>query len=297
MVDGLVIVDKEPGWTSHDVVAKLRSVYGQKRVGHAGTLDPDATGVLLVGLGRVTRLMRFLQAEKKVYRSTIQFGVVTNTLDAAGEVTGEVAMTFTRSDLEAALPQFVGDIKQIPPMVSAVKIDGKRLYASARAGEVVARPPRPVTVHKFLLEDFDDAKPGFPRATVLVECSSGTYIRSLAADLGEALGGLGHIATLRRISSGSFGVEEAHAIDSVIEAPSDCLLSPLVAMRDLDQVEVDLATEKLVSHGRRIPINQEDKDVSGPCAVVGARGELLAVYEPKENEFVAAVVVSPGAGE
>jgi len=297
MRDGLVVVDKEPGWTSHDVVAKLRSVFGQKRVGHAGTLDPDATGVLLVGLGRATRLLRFLQAAPKVYRGTIQFGIATTTLDAAGEVTQKTEMTFSREELVVALAQFVGDIKQIPPMVSAIKIDGKRLYELARAGEEIERAPRPVTVYRFILEDFGESKAGFPTATVLVECSSGTYIRTLAADLGEALGGCAHITTLRRLSSGSFDIDEAHELDAIIANPDECVLSTRIAMRDLVQIAVDADTEKLVGHGRPITVDNTVYDQSGSYAIVGPKGSLLAIYEARGNELVADVVVAPEAGE
>ncbi|MBV8952364.1 MAG: tRNA pseudouridine(55) synthase TruB, partial [Actinobacteria bacterium] len=148
-VDGLVVVDKPAGWTSHDVVAKLRSVFGQRRIGHAGTLDPDATGVLLVGLGRVTRLMRYLQDGTKRYRGDVVFGVATDTLDASGRVVRETAMTVTRADVERAVVGSVGEVEQVPPMVSAVKVGGRRLHELARKGETVDREPRTVTVHRF----------------------------------------------------------------------------------------------------------------------------------------------------
>ena len=195
MIDGLLVVDKPAGWTSHDVVAKLRGATRQRRIGHAGTLDPDATGVLLVGLGRVTRLMRFLQETTKSYRGVVSFGVATNTLDAAGEVLERREMPVTRAEVEQALPPFRGGILQIPPMVSALKVDGKRLHELAREGKEVERAARPVRIDRFDIEAFE---PGpFPQATVLVDCSSGTYIRSLAADLGTALGGCAHLASLQ----------------------------------------------------------------------------------------------------
>ena len=183
MRDGLVVVDKPAAWTSHDVVAKLRGVYGQRKIGHAGTLDPDATGVLLVGLGRGTRLLRFLQEAGKAYRGRICFGIATSTLDASGEVVDQQPMPLERDDVDAATARFVGDIEQLPPMVSAVKIGGRRLHQLARAGEDVERSPRRVRVDRFEVEAFE---PGpYPVATVLVECGSGTYVRSLAADLGR----------------------------------------------------------------------------------------------------------------
>ena len=161
--DGLVVVDKAPGWTSHDVVAKLRGVYGQKRVGHAGTLDPDATGVLLVGLGRVTRLLRYLQEAGKEYRGRVVFGVATDTLDASGAVLERTEMPITRDELDAAARAFVGDIEQVPPMVSALKVGGRRLYEMARAGEEVERAARPVRIDELVVEEFE---PGaYPEAT------------------------------------------------------------------------------------------------------------------------------------
>src|ERR1700675_568705 len=155
MRDGLVVVDKAPKWTSHDVVAKLRGVYGQKRMGHAGTLDPDATGVLLVGLGRATRLLRYLQEAGKEYRGRVVFGVATDTLDAAGAVLERTEMTVTRDALDAAARAFVGDIEQVPPMVSALKVGGRRLYELARAGEEIERAARPVRLEGLDVEELE----------------------------------------------------------------------------------------------------------------------------------------------
>ena len=160
---GLVVVDKPPGFTSHDSVAKLRKVYGQRRVGHAGTLDPDATGVLLVGLGRATRLLRFLQDTTKAYRGTVSFGVATTSLDASGDVLEQRPMPIARDDVETAARRFVGEIDQLPPMVSAVKIGGRRLHELARKGEDVERAPRRVHVSRLDVEEFE---PGpYPQAT------------------------------------------------------------------------------------------------------------------------------------
>ena len=217
MRDGLVVVDKPAGCTSHDVVAKLRKAYEQRRVGHAGTLDPDATGVLLVGLGRATRLLRFLQEAGKSYRGRIVFGIATSTLDASGEIVEQQPMPLARADVEAAVTRFVGELEQLPPMVSAVKVGGRRLHQLARAGVDVERAPRRVHVDRFEVEDFE---PGpYPEATVLVECGSGTYVRSLAADLGVALGGCAHLAPLRRLAIGSFTLAEAHPLDDIVARP------------------------------------------------------------------------------
>ena len=175
--DGLVVVDKPAGWTSHDAVARCRKVFGQKKVGHAGTLDPDATGILLVGLGRATRLLRFLTALPKTYVGEVVLGTETSTLDAAGDVTATHVMDgVTLEQARAAASALTGDILQVPPMVSAVKVGGQRLHALARKGEEVEREARPVTVHRFVVDMTDD--PLVLR--VEVECSSGTYIRVLA---------------------------------------------------------------------------------------------------------------------
>src|SRR5436190_15548863 len=183
MISGLVVVDKPSGWTSHDVVGKLRKIFGERRVGHAGTLDPDATGVLLVGLGHATRLLTFLSGHDKRYTAEVVLGVETSTLDAAGAVTATHEMSgvdaaAARRVIEASL---TGPIMQVPPMVSALKIDGRRLHELAREGIEVERVPRPVTIHRF--EVGDTEQPGV--LCIDVTCSAGTYVRTLAADLGR----------------------------------------------------------------------------------------------------------------
>ncbi|HYT40624.1 MAG TPA: tRNA pseudouridine(55) synthase TruB, partial [Acidimicrobiia bacterium] len=252
-VEGLVVVDKPAGCTSHDVVARMRRIYGLRRVGHAGTLDPDATGVLLVGLGRATRLLRFLTETGKVYRGEVAFGVATDTLDAAGTETDRSPMpALTADDLEAVLPRFLGTIAQIPPMVSAVKVDGRRLHERARQGEVVDRAPRTVRIDRIQVESFTPGE--FPRARVLVECGSGTYIRSLAADLGEALGGCAHLAGLRRLQVGPFPVEEARTLEEIADGPDKALLPMVEAVRHLARIDVDGETARGVSHGVVFPV-------------------------------------------
>jgi tRNA pseudouridine55 synthase len=265
LIDGLALVDKPAGMTSHDVVARLRKHFGQRRVGHAGTLDPDATGLLLVGLGRATRLLRFLTALGKRYTGEVVLGVETSTLDAAGEVTATHEMRgVTLDDVRAVLPRFTGEIMQVPPMVSAVKVDGQRLHKLARAGIEVERAARPVTVHRLDAESTADA--GVFR--VDVTCSAGTYIRTLAADIGAALGGGAHLRNLRRTEAGSFAVAEAGPLDApVVVAPAD-------AVRDLPRVVVDAETAALVAFGRPLALGG-----AGPCAVLDAGGALLAVYE------------------
>ncbi|HVW35224.1 MAG TPA: tRNA pseudouridine(55) synthase TruB [Acidimicrobiia bacterium] len=279
-VDGLVVVDKPGGWTSHDVVARLRKIYGLRRVGHAGTLDPDATGVLLVGLGRATRLLRFLTETGKVYRGDVAFGVATDTLDAAGAETGRQPMpALSAADLAGVIPRFLGTIAQIPPMVSAIKVEGRRLHERARAGEVVERAPRSVRIDRIEVEDFTAGE--YPRARLLVECGSGTYIRSLAADLGEALGGCAHLAGLRRLRVGPFPVEEARTVDEIVDSPEKVVLPLVEAVRHLPRLDVDGETARAVGHGAGFPVTALGGDDSGPLAVVGPDGRLLALYEKR----------------
>ncbi len=297
MYDGLVVVDKPSGFTSHDIVAKLRKAFGQKRVGHAGTLDPDATGVLLVGLGRVTRLLRYLQETTKAYRGTISFGVATDTLDAAGAILERRPMPVTESVVREAMLRFTGEIQQVPPMVSALRVGGRRLHELARAGEEVERKPRSIRIDAFTLESFE---PGpYPQATVLVECSSGTYIRSLAADLGAALGGPAHLAALRRLRVGSFTGEESHLLAAIEADPASVLLTPLDAMRALEQTTVDEESARAVAHGSVFPSVAFAVQGPGPYAVVDGRGALLAVYERRGAALKPSVVLaaagSPGS--
>ncbi|HEV7535603.1 MAG TPA: tRNA pseudouridine(55) synthase TruB [Acidimicrobiia bacterium] len=292
-IEGLVVVDKPAGCTSHDVVARMRRIYGLKRVGHAGTLDPDATGVLLVGLGRATRLLRFLTETGKIYRGEVAFGVATDTLDAAGAETGRSPMpAVTGEDLAAVLPRFIGTIEQIPPMVSAIKVDGRRLHERARAGEIVERAPRTVRIDRIEIESF--AAGDYPRAGLLVECGSGTYIRSLAADLGEALGGCGHLASLRRLRVGPFPVEEARTLDEIAESPEEMLLPMVEAVRHLTRIDVDGETARGVSHGAVFPVTALGGDEAGPLAVVGPDGRLLALYEKGRAAARPLVVLTGG---
>ena len=276
-VDGLVVVDKPAGMTSHDVVSRLRKRFGQKRVGHAGTLDPGATGVLLVGLGRATRLLRFLSDLGKSYEAEVVLGTATTTLDDEGDVVQQWPMAgVTLVQAREAAASLTGDILQVPPMVSAVKVGGRRLHELARAGVEVERAPRPVRVDRFDVTPSRAGEPGVLR--ISVDCSSGTYVRVLAADLGAALGGGAHLRRLRRTRVGSFTLDEAGTID---DAP---VLSPAVAMRDLPSVTVDEDGARLVSFGRPMP----DLAVDGLVAVLDAAGALLAVYEDRRPSVVLA---------
>jgi tRNA pseudouridine55 synthase len=292
MISGLVVVDKPSGWTSHDVVGKFRKIYGQRRIGHAGTLDPDATGVLLVGLGGATRLLRFLQETGKSYRARIVFGVATDTLDAAGAVLERAEMAITREQCEVAARAFVGDIEQVPPMVSALKVGGRKLYELARKGEEVERAARPVRVDTFVVEEFE---PGpYPEAVVRVDCSSGTYVRSLAADLGAALGGCAHLSELRRLRVGSFTLDEARTIEAIEADPAAAVLPPAQAMRDLARVQVGDDDARAVMHGATFasPAIVPDDAGEGPFAFVDERETLLAVYERRGAGVKPAVVLA-----
>jgi tRNA pseudouridine55 synthase len=290
---GVIVVDKPAAWTSHDVVAKIRKIYRQRRVGHAGTLDPDATGVLLVGLGRATRLLRFLQDTGKGYRATIVFGVSTTTLDGSGEVVDRRPMPIDQADVEATVPEFLGEIEQLPPMVSAVKVGGRRLHELARRGEEIERAPRRVRVDRIDIEAFE---PGpYPVATVRVECSSGTYVRSLAADIGTRLGGVAHLGELRRLHIGSFTLDEARTLAAIEADPDDVVLPPVTAMRDLEQVTIDAEQARAVAHGVTFPaaVFAGANAGPGPFAVVGPDGDLLAVYERRRAAVKPAVVLEP----
>ena len=290
-VNGLVVVDKAAGWTSHDVVARCRGIFGQRRVGHAGTLDPDATGVLLVGLGRVTRLLRFLTVLRKTYTTDIVLGTATSTLDASGEVTATFDMSRVRpSDVAAAATALTGEIEQVPPMVSAVKVEGRRLHELAREGVEVERKPRPVTVYRFETSpDPDPARPGVYRA--VVECSSGTYVRVLADDLGRALGGGAHLDRLRRTRIGSFGEADLRPLEAI---GPEAVLSPAEALRDLESVQVDDDVAASIRTGLaldRVPLGAVG---DGPWAMLDDGGALLAVYEATGTDRIRPAVVLAG---
>jgi tRNA pseudouridine55 synthase len=253
-------------------------------------LDPDATGVLLVGLGRATRLMRFLTALPKTYEAEVVLGTATTTLDASGEVTGTWDMDgVSLAEVRQAATTLTGPIDQVPPMVSAVKVGGRRLHAMAREGLEVEREPRPVTVHRF--EVLPSLAPGAFR--IEVECSSGTYVRVLAADLGIALGGGAHLRNLRRTRIGSFSVEDARLVDELTPA---VVLTPAQALRDLDQVVVTPDVQRHVARGLaldRVPLGVTG---DGPWGLVDEGHHLLAVYEATETDRIRPAVVLEAAG-
>jgi tRNA pseudouridine55 synthase len=302
-LDGIAVVDKAADWTSHDVVAKARGILGTKKIGHSGTLDPDATGILLLGVGRVTKLLRFLTALPKSYVGEVVLGTETDTLDAAGDVVAEHDMSgVTIADVRAAAGTLTGDIQQVPPMVSAIKVDGKRLYQLAREGKEIERPPRPVRVYRFDIEPLE-GQPGVYRAEV--DCSSGTYVRSLAADLGHALGGGAHLRNLRRTAIGSFDLSAARPLEQIE------VLEPREALRDYPAVIVRGETADSARHGSVLTLEELGvpnavlppqkgigipvaEPAEGPWAVLDPEGRLLGLYEShREGKAKPAVVVLP----
>ena len=268
-VHGLALIDKPAGMTSHDVVSKLRKLFNERRIGHAGTLDPDATGVMVVGVGYVTRLMQFLSGMDKTYTCEVVFGSETNTLDDSGTVTATYDMGDLSLDaVREAAAKLTGQIMQVPPMVSALKVEGKRLHELAREGIEVERKPRPVTVYAFEVHSVH-IENGVTIANIEVRCSSGTYVRTLAADLGTLLGGGAHLRNLRRTTVGDFTLADCTSIEDAK------LLQPIAALRSMTRVVVDTEAAAKVRHGRSFPAWPGE----APWAVVDEAGALLAVYE------------------
>jgi tRNA pseudouridine55 synthase len=277
-----VLVDKAPGMTSHDAVYALRKHFGEKRIGHTGTLDPDATGLLVIGVGNATRLIRFMGEMDKTYSCEIVFGSETNTLDDSGEVTARYDMgPIDIDDARTVIAEnLVGDIMQIPPMVSALRVDGVRLHELARQGIEVDRVARPIQVFDFTVEPTDD--PMVLRA--LVRCGGGTYVRTLGADLGTLLGGGAHIRTLRRHVIGPYSLEES----CTLEAP--VLLPVIDAVRGLEKHVLSAAEIDDVLFGRV----REAWPGEGPWAAVDENGELIAVFEKWRDTLAKPTVVFGG---
>lgn len=283
--DGVVVLDKPAGMTSHDVVDVVRERFGVRRVGHGGTLDPDATGVLLVGLGRATRFLSYAQASPKRYRAVARFGVTTSTQDASGDVLDRRPVEVDGFDISKALIDFVGSIEQTPPMVSAVKVGGERLYEKARRGEEVERAPRRVTIFEL---DLVELSPDGSEATLAMLCSGGTYVRTLIHDLGVKLGCGAHMASLRRIAAGGFSERDAVAL----EALTDAHLRPLVdVVGSMPRLEVDEDTAERVSHGAPLARDATLALRRGGHLAVVHQGRLLAVYRISGEELLADRVV------
>lgn len=282
---GLCVVDKPAGVTSHDVVGMLRRRFHERQVGHAGTLDPDATGVLVVAVGMATRLLRFVEKTDKRYTGEVVLGTETSTLDAAGEVTATYDMSGVTVDAaRLAAAQLTGPILQVPPMVSAIKVGGRPLHELAREGIEIEREPRPVTVHSFAVDAASE--PGV--LAIEVVCTAGTYVRTLAADLGRLLGGGAHLRNLRRTAVGEFTIADAGPPDTAALLPVDS------AVRTLARVEVSADVAGKVATGGVLP----RFDGSGPWAVYDGEGHLLAVYEPfREREAKPSVVLPTAPGQ
>jgi tRNA pseudouridine55 synthase len=301
--DGFVIVDKPGGMTSHDVVARVRRLARTRRVGHAGTLDPMATGVLVIGIERATRLLSYAAGHTKAYRGTIRLGQTTVTDDAEGEVTATTdAAHLTESEIATALARFRGEITQVPSAVSAVKVKGVRSYVRVRRGEEVALAPRPVTIHRLDLVAVrpsrpTEAAPDGPATVdveVDVECSPGTYVRALARDLGAALGVGGHLVALRRTAVGIFTLAEAVTLSDLMADPTLPRL-PLaqVAERLFPRRDVDAAAARTLSHGGPIPACGQP----GPYAVFGPDGRVIAIVAEQDGLARAQVVLAAPVGK
>ncbi|WP_282694078.1 tRNA pseudouridine(55) synthase TruB [Streptomyces sp. CC208A] len=292
--DGLVVVDKPSGFTSHDVVAKMRGIAKTRRVGHAGTLDPMATGVLVLGVERATKLLGHLALTEKEYLGTIRLGQTTITDDAEGEITASVdASKVTREQIDAGVAELTGDIMQVPSKVSAIKIDGKRSYARVRGGEEFEIPARPVTVSSFRVYDVrEETAWGSPLAeglgggtpvidlVVSVVCSSGTYIRALARDLGAGLGVGGHLTALRRTRVGPYKLDSARTLDQLQE---ELTVMPVAeaAAAAFPRWDVDARRARLLLNGVRLEMPEYP---AGPVAVFGPDGKLLALVEDQRGK-------------
>ena len=277
MSDGLVVVDKPAGMTSHDVVSRVRRLAGTRKVGHAGTLDPMATGVLVLGVNRATRLLGHLMLTEKAYDATIRLGVATTTDDAEGEVTATVdAAGLDEATIRAAAAEFVGDLLQVPTAVSAIKVDGKRAYQRVRDGEEVELEARPVTVHELTVTDVR-VSAASTELDVSVRCSSGTYIRAIARDLGARLGVGGHLTALRRTAVGPYTLAGAHTLEDLAE---DFTLLPIAdaARAAFPAVDLDARQAGDVRVGRPL-----DVDLTGLTGVFAPDGSFLALYEPRDG--------------
>ena len=290
MTHGFLVVDKPGGITSNSVVSRVKRATGIKKVGHAGTLDPMATGAVVVAIGPVTRLIRFVQDLPKEYVATAQFGVATDSLDADGAVLTREPMEFEQDELESISERFVGEILQVPPMVSALKHEGRRLYEMAREGTVVEREARPVTVYE--LEVISVGPSPYPEVVFRVVCGKGTYVRSLADDLAACLGGHAHLTSLRRtrigsLSLASFGIELQD-----LENWQEVLLTPSEALADLPAVSVPPEVANGVGHGMRFVGEMGSAPEDTAFRVLDGNSALIAVYV-RQGEQAKPLVVLP----
>jgi tRNA pseudouridine55 synthase len=285
--NGLLLIDKPPGVTSHDVVGQVRRVLNEQRVGHAGTLDPMATGLLILGVGSSTRLLRFAQSEVKRYEGVVTFGVRTDSLDADGVVVETAPVPeLSREMVNAALAGLLGEQDQIPPMVSAIKVNGQRLHALAREGVVIEREPRTITIHELSLVPVDETHWSFD-----VTCSVGTYVRVLLSDLAERLGTLGHLSALRRLSSGTHHVRDAlsyYQLDERISEDLPVLQPPRAFVEHLALVTITGDEERRLRMGQRVTLDRSDRE---EIAALNERGDLVAVLRPRGDVWQPVVVL------
>lgn len=277
--EGLLLVDKPEGMTSHDVVDAVRRALGTRKVGHAGTLDPMATGLLLVGVGRATRLLRFLGDLPKTYEGAGRLGVETDTLDAEGEVVRVAPVSATREDVERAIAGLVGTSMQRPPAYSAVKVGGRKLYEAARRGEPLEAPPRPIVVEAFEVLGYEAPAFGFR-----VRCSGGTYVRVLIADIGALLGCGAHLARLRRVAIGSFRVQDAAPPEALGE-----LLPHEAAVRHLPRVDLGVEEARAAANGSILA----PAGIEGPYGVFGPDGRLIGVWRDEGAKARPETVLAP----
>ena len=275
-MNGIVIIDKPAGWTSQDVVSKLRGVLHTKRIGHGGTLDPMATGVLPVFVGRATRGVEFFEHAEKTYEAVLQLGITTDTEDTSGTVLEEKEVSISEADLLDVLPRFRGEILQVPPMYSALKVNGKKLYELARAGKEVERQPRPITIHELELLEFIGNT-----ARLRVHCSKGTYIRTLCKDIGDALGCGGCMAALRRVQAGEYTIEEAVPLEALLECET-----PEQYLRPVDSMFRNFPAVTLSE-------KQETRCRNGNSFTLGIAGGTYRVYS-QTGEFLALSKVDSG---
>jgi tRNA pseudouridine55 synthase len=288
--DGLVIVDKPGGCTSHDVVGRVRRLARTRKVGHAGTLDPMATGVLVVGVGKATRLLHHLVLADKAYTATIRLGRATTTDDAEGDVlTSATAGHLNEDNVRAEMANFVGTIEQVPSSVSAIKVDGKRAYDLARAGQSVPLPARPITVRRFHAFDFRAVEECLD-VDVEVDCSSGTYVRALARDLGAALGVGGHLTALRRTRVGPFALDLAHTLDELAELADPVTLSLASAVRQALPVRiVDAPEAAALSYGKALAPH----GITGTHGALTPDGTVVALLQEREGLARPVLVFTP----
>ncbi len=269
-MNGILLMDKPSGWTSHDVVAKLRGILGERRIGHSGTLDPMATGLLVVFVGRATKAVSFSEAHEKSYTAHLRLGVVTDTQDITGTVLETHPFTVTKQELEAALERFRGEIRQLPPMYSAIKINGKKLYDVARRGGEVERQSRSITIHRL-----DCTGKEGEDYILEVTCSKGTYIRTLCHDIGRTLGCGGTLSYLRRTRVGTYSVEDAHTMDEMLHLSreqAESLLLPLDSLFfDHSAITLNEQQERFCRNGVDFQIDAED----GTYRFYDANGEFL----------------------